>query len=575
MPPDPGRTFEFGRFRLDTGQGVLLRDGERVALIPKAVDLLAVLVAAAGRVVTKEQLLEAVWPDAFVQEGNLSKLVFLLRRELDAAPGSGQIETVSKRGYAFKGDVREITAPAGAAPPVSSSIAVLPFATSGAAPHLGESVAEEVLVALSRQRKIAVVARTSSFRFGGSALDVAEIGQRLRVPAIVEGSVRADGDRVRVTATLVDAGTAFQRWSRTFECGRSELSLLPATIADALIEVLMPAVPAAPAPPPERRVSPEAYDLYLQGRYFWNRRPGEATWRALECFEQATRIDPDFAEAWAGIADVYSTLGSWEAGVLPHDEAQQKARAFAERALALKPHLAEALTTLAYTALHYGWDPVDAGAGFAAALRANPTYAAAHHWQSHVLIVQGRMAESLGASRRALAHDPMNILLTAHLSWHHHMAREPEHALEQAERVIRLEPRFHWGHYFLSWAAESRGDVSRAVDAARTALRCMDGNPVMLALVGRALAVAGDDAGALAVLDGLARQDEGHARYAYEMALIHLGLHDHERALELLTRAHERRSGWMVYAHVDPRMDPLRADLRFAELVPVRNERAT
>jgi len=256
--------------------------------------------------------------------------------------------------------------------------------------------------------------------------------------------------------------------------------------------------------------------------------------------------------------------------VLPHDEAQQKARAFAERSLALDPHLAEAQTTLAYTALHYGWDPAAAEAGFAGALRENPAYAAAHHWHSHALIASGRVSESLVASRLALAHDPMNILLTAHLSWHHHMAREPELALEQARRVIRLEPHFHWGHYFLSWALEAAGDLSGAVDAARAAARCMEGNPVMRALVGRACAVAGDGDAARSVAESIARQDEGFGRYGYEVALIHLGLGDADRALDLLGRARDRRSGWMVYLHVDPRLDPLRPDPRFIELVPVR-----
>ena len=566
----------------------MLRDGQRVALIPKAVDLLAVLLAEAGRVVSKDRLLEAVWPDAFVQEGNLSKLVFLLRKEVDSDPESGQIQTVSKRGYVFTGAVRELTAaPAESDSIGSDTIAVLPFTTSGtAAPHLGESVAEEVIVALARAGTLSVVARTSSFRFAGREIDLREIGNRLRVATVVEGSVRVDGDRVRVNAALVDARTFFQRWSRTFECERSALATIPDAIGTAISQVLSP-VDAAQARTSQNGsdsgnaargalgrqrhiVDARAYDLYLQGRYFWNRRPGEATWRALECFEEAARLAPEFAEAWAGIADVYSTLGSWEAGVLPHDEAQQKARAFAERALALDPHLAEAQTTLAYTALHYGWDPAAAEAGFAGALRENPAYAAAHHWHSHALIASGRVSESLVASRLALAHDPMNILLTAHLSWHHHMAREPELALEQARRVIRLEPHFHWGHYFLSWALEAAGDLSGAVDAARAAARCMEGNPVMRALVGRACAVAGDGDAARSVAESIARQDEGFGRYGYEVALIHLGLGDADRALDLLGRARDRRSGWMVYLHVDPRLDPLRPDPRFIELVPVR-----
>jgi TolB-like protein len=424
MAPGLSPIFEFGPFRLDTGQGVLLRDGQRIPLIPKAIDLFAVLLGNAGSVVSKDHLLERVWPDAFVQEGNLHKLVFLLRKELERAPGAGQIETVSKRGYVFTGSVRDVTPLAGTSPqPEARSIAVLPFAivAGEAAAHLGESVAEEVLSALSRVSGLAVVARTSSFRLAAAGLDLPEIGRQLQVAWLVEGSARVDAAKVRVTASLVDVQTTFQRWSRTFERPLSELSTVPEEIAAAIAGAIDPS--DAPHPRPVHATDPRAYDLYLQGRYFWNRRPGAATWRALECFEEAARRAPSFPQALAGIADVYSTLGSWEAGVLPHDEAQHKAREFAERALAIDPHLAEARTTLAYTALHYGWDAQAAETGFARALKENPAYAAAHHWRSHALIVQGRVDESLAASRAALSYDPMNLLLTAHFAWHYHMAR--------------------------------------------------------------------------------------------------------------------------------------------------------
>jgi len=565
MAPSP-RVFDFPPFRLDTGQGVLLRNGERVPLIPKAVDLLAVLVAEAGRVVSKEQLLERVWPDAFVQEGNLSKLVFLLRRELEAA-GSSRIETVSKRGYVFRGAVTDATAPLDSGTtPAARTVAVLPFAAvGGAPPHLSESLADEVLVALSRGGELSVVARTSSFKFGAGDVDVRDAGRRLGVAWLVEGSVRADGDRVRVTASLVEGATAFQRWTETFDRSQADLAGVPEAIATRIAAALLPSPPSAPRS--RHPVDPHAYELYLQGRYLWNRRPGEATWQALECFQQAARLDPAFAEAWAGMADVYSTLGSWEAGVLPHDEAQEQARGHAQRALELDPHLAAAHATLAYTALHYKWDPAAAEAGFARALRGNPAYAAAHHWLSHALIAQGRVAESLAASRAALAHDPMNLLLTVHMSWHHHMAREQVQALDAAERAVRMDPHFHWGHYFLAWAAEAGHDPARAVEAARAAVRCLD-DAVMRAALGRALAVAGDRAGARAVAEVLARDDEGLGRYAYELALIQLGLEDRDRALDLLGRARERRSGWMVYLRVDPRMDPLRSDPRFTALLP-------
>ena len=269
---------------------------------------------------------------------------------------------------------------------------------------------------------------------------------------------------------------------------------------------------------------------------------------------------------------LYSTWGSWEAGVLPHAEAQAKARLFAERALALDPHLAEAHTTLAYTALHYNWDPIAAETGFAQALRENPTYATAHHWRSHALVVQERFDESLAASRLALSHDPMNLLLTIHIAWHYHMARQPERALEQAERVIHLDPHFHWGHYFRSWAAEALHDPTTAVDAARQAVQCVDGHVVMSALLGRVLAVAGDVRGARAIADVLIAEDPDLARYAYEAALIELGLGNYERAIDLFERAHTQRSGWMVYAHVDPRLDPVRTHPRFSALPLRRTE---
>jgi tetratricopeptide (TPR) repeat protein len=318
--------------------------------------------------------------------------------------------------------------------------------------------------------------------------------------------------------------------------------------------------------PPTQKVSFAAYELYLQGRYYWNRRPGDVVWQALRCFEQAVALEPRFAAAWAGIADIYATLGSWENGVLEPDEAQSKASLFAARALEIDPELPEAHTTLAYTALHHERDLPAAERRFQHALALNRNYAPAHHWYSHALVAAGRFEESLEESHSALACDPMNLLLSVHLAWHHYMARKPELTLEQAERVVEMDARYHWGHYFVGWACEAMGQTARAVEAMREAVRFSGGNSVMVAGLARAYAAAGDRANALATMADLERERAGRALLGYEFALVHLALGDRQAAIEQLDRARRNRSGWMAYLARDPRLDPLRDDIRFTAL---------
>ncbi|MBV8762949.1 MAG: winged helix-turn-helix domain-containing protein [Deltaproteobacteria bacterium] len=407
--------------RLDEAQGVLLVGGERVVLVPKAATLLRVLAERGGRVVSREELIAAVWPDVVVEDNNLAKLVFTLRKHL----GEEAIETVPRRGY------------------------------------------------------------------------------RLVAP--------------------VQLG----------------------------------------APPSE--VSPAAYDLYLQGRYLWNRRPGDVVWAALECFHKAIEIAPRFAPAWAGIADAYATLGSWEAGALPHSEAHAKAWSYATRALELDPTLVEAITTRAYTTLHYGWDLDAAEQRFRRAIDVAPRYAPALHWYSHCLVAAGRFPESLQLSRDALAQEPMNLLLHVHLAWHHVLAGAAADARAQAERVIAMDPQFHWGHYFAGWAADALGEPARAIDAMREAVRCSHDDRVMRAGLARAYALAGERAAAHAIVAELAPA----GLFDYEVALVHLALGDTQAALAALAQARDARSGWFAYARVDPRLATIREHPRFPALAPI------
>jgi DNA-binding winged helix-turn-helix (wHTH) protein/tetratricopeptide (TPR) repeat protein len=418
-----GTRYQFGTFVLDTAQGVLLERGEPVALTPKALTLLEVLVSQPGRVLSKQQLHEAVWPDVVVEEANLPKLVNALRSVL----GRAAIETLSKRGYRF--------------------------------------------------------------------------------------AARLTPD----PAAAIGDGAAWRH--------------------------------------------------YLEGRYLWNRRPGPVVFQAMKQLERAIELAPGFAPAWAGLADIYATLGSWESGVLPHAEAQAKAWAHASKALELDPSLSAGHSALGYALLHYGWDAKAADARFRQSLELDPSAAGAHHWHAHGLAAQGRFDEALAHGDRALALDPMNLLLHVHQSWHWHMARQPKRVLEQSERVVRLDGAFHWGHYFEAWGAEATGDPKRAVRSMRRAVKCAPKDPVMAFGLARALAAAGEKKAALS----LAKKSGGLDRFGYEHALVHLALGERDAAITALERALQMRSGWLIYAGVDPRLDPLRSQPRFTKLL---NDRA-
>jgi tetratricopeptide (TPR) repeat protein len=313
--------------------------------------------------------------------------------------------------------------------------------------------------------------------------------------------------------------------------------------------------------------STQAYSLYLEGRYLWNKRPGDVVWQALDRFERAIAIDPDFAPAHAALAGVYGALGAWELGLLPPGEALAKAKAAAARALELDPQLAEGHTARAYATLHFDWKADAACRQFDEAIALNPAWTEAHHWHSHALCAAGRFAESLAACRQTLTLDPLNPLMHAHLAWHHYMSRDYASALAQSQHVVRMESAFHWGHFFAGWSLERLGRPDDAVAALRDAARVSSDNPVMVAGLGHALAGAGDRRQALAVVDTLERARADKALFGYEIGVIHAALGDRDRAFEWLARAVDERSGWIAYLRVDPRLDALHGDARFDALL--------
>ena len=582
MPEGAARVYRFGPYVLDVDDRSLKRHGAPIPLTPKTFDLLVVLVENAGRLVEKDLLLRTVWPDVAVEEGNLTKGVFSLRQTLEQEGSPRYIETVPKRGYRFAAaviaDADHSPAvasppPAGAAPvPQHNSIAVMPFSDMSAArdqEFFCEGMSEEIINALGRVPDLRVASYTSSLRFKENVTDTQTIGRELMVAWLLEGSVRKAGEMVRIAVQLVRAADGFSSWSGRFDRKLDDIFTVQDDIAETIAQTLTERVGKSAAPlVTSKTSSTDAYSLYLEGRYLWNKRPGDVVWQAIDRFERSIAIDPAFAPAHAALASVYGTLGAWEFGVLPPAEALAKAKAAARRALELDPQLAAGHTAIGYTTLHFDWNADRACREFDQAIALNPAWVDAHHWHSHALCAASRFTESLVACRRIVELDPVNPLMHAHVAWHHYMARDYAEALAQAERVVRMEPSFHWGHFFAGWALERLGREAEAVDRLQQAAVYSSDNPVMIAGLGQALAANQDAREALRIVRTLERLRGDKGLFAYEIGLIHATLGDSDTAFGWLARAVQERSGWIAYLKVDPRLASLRPDPRFPGLLP-------
>jgi TolB-like protein/Tfp pilus assembly protein PilF len=450
------------------------------------------------------------------------------------------------------------------------SIAVLPFDSLSAAPenaYLCDGLAEEIINALTKIKGIFVVARSSAFSFRSKDVDVREVGRRLNVETVLEGSVQRVGERLRISAQLVDAANGFQFWSERFDCRMADVFEVQDEITLAIVKQLKVELLAKErmAVLARKEGNLESYNLYLKGRFFWAKRP-QGIAKAIECFEQAIDKDPTSARARAGLADCYVTLGSWENGTLPPKEAMAKANAAASSALQIDKNLADAHATLAYRTLHHDWDWGTAEAQFQRAFDLNPNYAVCHHWYSHYLIAVGRTEESLKASQRCLELDPLDLVINCHLAWHYHFARQYDQALEQCWKTSELHPKSFWPAWFFGLAYEQQGQIDRAEEELQIAITMSGDVTFASAALGHLWGSVGKKAQARSIFDELSARAGRSYVPAYDMALVCTGLGWKDQALEYLSKAHHERSGWITYLSVDPRLDPLRDDSRFVEL---------
>jgi TolB-like protein/Tfp pilus assembly protein PilF len=459
--------------------------------------------------------------------------------------------------------------------PPPPSIAVLPFADLSPAldnQYFSDGLTEEVINALARVDGLQVAARTSTFALRGRGLSVREVGHALRVRTVMEGSVRKAGDRLRITATLVDVESGFQLWGETYDRAGGDVFAVQDELARAVVAALRGRL-GERAPGNATLVRPstpnlDAYTLYLKGRYHWYRRTPDELRQAITYFEQAVARDPTYALAYSGIGDAYALLGAQDYGALPPAEAFPAARRALARALELDPAAAGAHATLGNLHFTYDWDWPAAEREFARALQLDPGCSAAHHWYALGLLVVGRGDEAMTTMRRARELEPLSMVLGTALARVFYYGRRSDRAIEEYRRSLEMDPSFVTAHLGLGLSYVQSGAPAEALEEYHTANRLLGGEqPLVLALIAHAEALLGDPDAARAALVRL----QAEARRSYVppeyLSLVHLGLRDTSGALDALERAFANRSGSMAFLRVDPLLDPLRDEPRFVELV--------
>ena len=555
-PEVSSETLSFDVYTLDLMRCALLRGGETIELRPKAFDVLRYLMEHAGRLVSKEELITAVWRGISVTDDSIVQCIKDIREAL-SDDNHRIIETVPRRGYLF------------AAPVGPSSIAVLPFvdlsADSENSAYLGDGLAEELINILSQIPGLRVASRSSSFRFRGKAQDVRDIGKELNVSRILEGSLRRAGNHLRVTAQLVNVDDGYHLWSETYDRRMGDVLAIQEDIARAIAERLQLRSPGERPGRAVRRHTDdiEAYHLYLTGRYFWAKFTQSGIAKACECWECAIARDPAYPLPYAGLADAH--FRSYWLGNVDPRKAFEKIESAARKALELDETLAEAHVSLANMKLHFDWDFSLVRRELDRALELNSSHFQAHHNYSHYWIARGNVEQSRIDSLRALNLDPTNLTLIAHLGWHYYHAGDYARAIEAGERVIGMDPSFILGRRYLGQAYALNRMYKQAI--AEFEQLISDGSTVGKGYLGFVLAMSGRKREAETILADLISESTDHYVSSYHLATIALALGDIDRAFAWLNDALDERAWPMPYLKLDPMLASIRDDRRFKMLL--------
>jgi TolB-like protein/DNA-binding winged helix-turn-helix (wHTH) protein/Tfp pilus assembly protein PilF len=456
------------------------------------------------------------------------------------------------------------------APTGMRSIAVLPLDNlSGDASqnYFADGMTDELITDLAQISALRVISRTSVMAYKGARKPLPQIARELNVDAVVEGTVLRSGDRVRITAQLIEASTDKHVWSQSYEGElRDTLAVqnrVASAIADQIRINLTPQEQAALKN--AKVVNPEAYESYLKGRYFWNKRTADGLKVALAYFKQAIEEDPKYAQAYSGLADTYALLGDWQYAVMTPKEAFPEAKAAAIKSLELDSTLGEAHNSLAFVLDGFDWDFDSAGREFQRAIELNPGYATAHHWYAWHLSLLGRYDQALAEMRKAENLDPLSLIINADLAELLVLAHSDEESIQQSRKTIEMDPNFALAHNQLAQAYLQKHMYDEAVAELKTAVQVSGGGPAFIANLARAYVASGKRSEAVKLLDDLKKRSKPGYSNASEIAVIYASLGDADQAMNWLEKGYNERFNPGVLLR--PGFNPLRSDPRFQNLV--------
>jgi TolB-like protein/Flp pilus assembly protein TadD len=553
----------FGNFEADINGVELRKQGARVKLQEQPFQILQILLEHPGEVVSREELRRQIWPaDTFVDfEQGLNNAIKRLREALGDSPENPQfIETVPRRGYRFVAKLDQATK-------CIRSLAVLPLENLSRDPeqeYFAEGLTEALINTLVKIGELQVVSRTSVMQYKGVHRPLREIAQELHVEGIIEGTVLKAGERVRISIQLVDARSDIHLWAEHYDRDLRDILALHSEVAQSVArEIQVKLTPVDEARIAKGHpVNPEAYDAYLKGRFYWNRRPAELG-RAIEYFEQAMSKDSAYTAAHVGLADCLNSLTGL--GIVPVSEGSDKAKRLAQKVFEIDNSSAEACTALAYASL-FEYDFATAERGFERAIQLDPQYAFAHQMFGCYLGYLGRYEESYAELRRALRLDPLSSIFNAFLGVIYLYARRYDQAIEQCQKTLELDPNSASAWGFLGWAQSCKLRHEDAIASLRKCCHIWPGaSPI--AWLGEAYAAAGYRDEARKVLRQL--EDLSKQRYVtpYGRARIYAALGETDETFKWLEAAYRQRANWMVLLKVDPCFDDSRSDPRFQQLM--------
>jgi TolB-like protein/DNA-binding winged helix-turn-helix (wHTH) protein/Tfp pilus assembly protein PilF len=456
----------------------------------------------------------------------------------------------------------------GRAPTGIRSLAVLPLENlSGDASqnYFADGMTDELITDLAQISALRVISRTSVMVYKGAHKPLPQIARELNVDAVIEGTVLRSGDQVRITAQLIDASTDKHLWSQSYEGELRDTLALQSRVASAIADqIRISLTPQEQAALKNLKVvNPEAYESYLKGRYFWNKRTADGLKAALAYFNQAIEEDPKYAQAYSGLADTYVLLGDWEYGVLAPNEAYPKAKAAASKALELDNTLSDAHTSLASLGM-FDWDWQTAGREFRRAIELNPGYATAHQWYAWHLNLMGRQSEAIAEMRKAESLDPLSLIISADMADVLFVARLYDESIQQSRKTLEMDPNFAIAHFELSQAYLQKRMYSEAIAELQRAIELSGGSTTFTSNLAYAYAVSGRRGEAVKILNDLTRRSNGSSD-AGEVALIHAGLGEKDQAMAWLEKAFSER--FIPSILLRPGFDPLRSDSRFQNLL--------